>query len=54
MPKTLKLRCDMVKIDTIVFGIVPLPRIVSCLKHPGSDRVKGLWGICYQRKYGAV
>ena len=39
---------DMVKIDTIVFEIVGggggafkalLPRIVSCLKHPGSDRV---------------
>ena len=38
---------DMVKIDTLVFEIVgggafksPPPRIVSCLKQPGSDRVK--------------
>ena len=37
---------DMVKIDTIVFEIVgggglksPPPRIVSCLKYLGSDRV---------------
>ena len=36
---------DMVKIDEIVFEIVgeafraPPPRIVSCLKYPGSDRV---------------
>ena len=37
---------DMVKIGTIVFEIVrggafkAHPRIVSCLKYPGSDRVK--------------
>ena len=40
---------DMVKIDTTVFEILrggggafkaPLPRIVSCLKYSGSDRVK--------------
>ena len=33
---------DMVKIDHIIFDIVkppPPPRIVSCLKLPGSDRV---------------
>ena len=36
---------DMVKIDTIVFESVggafkvPLSRIVSCLKYPGSDGV---------------
>ena len=41
---------DMVKIDTTVFEIVgggggfkaSPPRIVSCLKYPGSDRVKGV------------
>ena len=40
---------DVVKVDTIVFDIVmgedfkaPPPRIVSCLKYPGSDRVKGI------------
>ena len=39
---------DMVKIDTLDFEIVgweafkppPPPRIVSCLKYPGSDMVK--------------
>ena len=51
MPKTPSKRhmYDMVKIDTIVFEIVgggggafkdTSPRIVSCLKYPGSDRVK--------------
>ena len=46
---------DMVKIDPIVFEIVggggafkAPPRIVNCLKWPGSDRVKCLkipWSI---------
>ena len=49
MPKThSKLHMyNMVKINTIVFEIVEgrgafkaPPRVVSCLKYPGSDRVK--------------
>ena len=44
---------DMVKIDKIVFEIVggllpPPPRIVSCLKHPRSDRVKSATKIKFQ------
>ena len=48
---------DMVKIDTIVFEIVVGegggvggPRIVICLKYPGSDRVKG----CIKLLYAAI
>ena len=45
---------DMVKIDTIVYEIVEgllksppaPPGIVSCLKHPGSDRVKPTYSCC--------
>ena len=39
---------DMVKIDTIVVeivgggGLLKSPRIISCLKYPGSDRVNQL------------
>ena len=42
---------DMVKIDAIAFKAPPPPppRIVNCLKDPGSDRVKRNYVTMYIR-----